>query len=216
MTDLPQTRQSLLVRLSQKSGDAWSEFLEVYEQSIYSFARRRGLQDADAWDVTQDVLAAVEKKVATWDHDPTLGKFRGWLFRVARNIAVDKILAQARRSGTGDSQVAEMLNEHPQSLEQETSQFWTNYRRKLLRWAAGQIKPDVKETSWQSFWQTAIEGESPELVAKQLGLSVGSVYAAKFRIVNRIRQIVSRLDDQHDPASGEFLNDFLDQDQGKW
>ena len=62
MSELPQTRHSLLVRLRENSADAWSEFLEVYEQSIYRFARRRGLQDADAWDVTQDVLAAVEKK----------------------------------------------------------------------------------------------------------------------------------------------------------
>ena len=88
-----------------------------------------------------------------------------------------------------------MLAEHPDSLEQETTLFWTNYRRKLLHWAADQIKPDVKDTSWQSFWMTSIEGKKAEDVAEDLGLTVGSVYAAKFRIVKRIRAIIARHDD---------------------
>jgi RNA polymerase sigma-70 factor (ECF subfamily) len=212
VADLPKTRQSLLVRLSQKSNDAWGEFLEVYEQAIYSFARHRGLQDADAWDVTQEVLEAVEKKAETWKDDPALGKFRGWLFRVARNIAVDKIIAQSKRAAaSGDSQVADMLAQFPQSAEQESTLFWTNYRRNLLRWAAEQIKPDFKEASWNSFWLTAVEGQKPESVAEQLEVSVGSVYAAKFRIVSRIRKVISRLDDddQFDSQANEqWLNEI--------
>ena len=73
MAKLPQTRQSLLLRLRQRSSDAWPEFLEVYEQAIYSFSRSRGLQDADAWDVTQEVLSAVDKKIGSWDNDPEKG-----------------------------------------------------------------------------------------------------------------------------------------------
>jgi len=196
MSQLPQTRQSLLVRLRRNSDDAWSEFLEVYEQAIYEFARRRGLQDADAWDVTQDVLAAVDSKVDSWQSDPTKGTFRGWIFRVARNIAVDKINAQSRRAAaSGDSRVAQLLAEHPENLEQESTLFWTNYRRKLLHWAADQIKPEYQESSWQSFWMTTVAGQKPEDVAQELGVSLGSVYAAKFRIVTRIRKLVARLDD---------------------
>lgn len=208
MPELPQTRQSLLIRLARNSDDAWPEFLEVYEQAIYAFARKKGLQDADAWDVTQDVLAAVEKKVETWQADPALGKFRGWLFRVARNVAVDKIRAQSKRAaGSGDSRVAKLLAEHPEGFEQESTLFWTNYRRKLLHWAADQVKPDFKDSSWQSFWLTSVEGKNADEVAKQLDLSVGSVYAAKFRIVNKIKAIVSRLDDI-DRVDDEMLTDF--------
>ena len=196
MTELPETRQSLLVRLRQNSDDAWLEFLEVYEQAIYRFARRRGLQDADAWDVTQEVLAAVETKVDTWQADPTKGKFRGWLFRVARNIAVDKVVEQTRRAAaSGDSRVAQMLAELPDSLEQQSTVFWIEYRRTLLHWAVEQIKPEFKDTSWRSFLMTAVDGEKPEDVARELGISVGSVYASKFRIVARIRKLVARFDD---------------------
>ena len=92
MPDLPQTRQSLLLRLKQRSHDAWEEFLQIYEKAIYEFCRKRGLQDADSRDVTQEVLAAVDKRVETWNSDPQKGKFRGWIFRVARNMAVDKFV----------------------------------------------------------------------------------------------------------------------------
>lgn len=202
MTELPQTRQSLLVRLSKNSGDAWSEFLDVYQLAIYEFSRRRGLQDADAWDVTQEVLAAVETRVATWQFDPAKGKFRGWLFRVARNIAVDKVVEQSKRAAaSGDSRVAQLLTEMPDSHEQQSTVFWLEYRKTLMSWAVDQIRPDFKESSWQSFLMTSVEGRKPEDVAKELNVSVGSVYAAKFRIVNRIRKLVARFDD------GEPLQD---------
>ena len=115
MPDLPETRHSLLIRLQSRIDDeAWIEFLEVYEKAIYAHARRRGLQDADAWDVTQEVLEAVEKKVKAWELDSDRGSFRGWLFRVARNVAVDKIKAQYRRvSSTGDTRIAKAIAEVP-------------------------------------------------------------------------------------------------------
>ena len=196
MSDLPLTRNSLLIRLQENGDDAWVEFLEVYEQAIYGFARKRGLQDADAWDVTQEVLSAVEKKIASWQMDVSKGSFRGWLFRVARNLAADKIAEQARRVASGgDSRVAEMLAEHPESSEQQSSAFWMEYRRTLMNWAAKQIQHEVKQTSWESFVRAGIRGQSAEVVANDLGISVGSVYAAKFRIVARIRKLVARFDD---------------------
>lgn len=196
MSNLPQTRQSLLVRLRQNSEGAWSEFVEIYETAIYQFSRRRGLQDADAWDVTQEVLTAVEKKVDSWDADPTKGKFRGWLFRVARNIAVDKVLEQSKRAAaSGDSRVAEVLAQLPESNQQQISIFWEEYRKTLMNWAVEQIRPDYKDTSWRAFLKTAVEGQKPEEVAEQLGVSVGSVYAVKFRVVARIKKLVAQFDD---------------------
>lgn len=195
MPDLPQTRQSLLIRLRERSEDAWMEFLEIYEKSIVDYARRRGLQDADARDVTQEVLAAVGKKIDSWREDPSLGKFRGWLFRVARNIAVDKVIEQSGKAASGGSQFVQILAEQPASHEQETTLFWMNYRRQLMHWAAEQVRPTVKETSWRAFWMTAIEGRNANDVSRELDLPAGNIYAAKFRIIAKIRQIVERFDD---------------------
>ena len=196
MSQLPQTRHSLLVRLQGQSSDAWSEFLAIYEQAILNYSRSRGLQDADARDVTQEVLAAVTTKIERWDPSAHKGTFRGWLFRVARNIAVDRIVAQSKQAvASGDTRVAQMLSEAPDRDESDSDMFWAEYRRKVLHRAAEQIRPEVKEATWQAFWLTSVEGVKPEDVAAQLGQTLGSVYAAKFRIVSRIRAIVARFDD---------------------
>ena len=153
MKDLPQTRQSLLLRLGQKSEDAWSEFLQIYENAIYQFCRKRGLQDADSRDVTQEVLAAVDQRIDNWDHNPKNGRFRGWIFTVARNIAVNKILDRSRKAAaSGDSRVGKMLAELPESNEDQSSAFWLEYRRSLMHWAADQVRPEVSEQAWRSFW----------------------------------------------------------------
>ena len=60
MTPSPQTRPSLLVRLKDAADhEAWRQLVELYAPLVYRFVRRRGLQDADAADLTQEVLRAV-------------------------------------------------------------------------------------------------------------------------------------------------------------
>ena len=97
MNEIPQTRASLLIRLGNQSQDAWPEFISIYESALYGFCRAKGLQDADVQDVLQDVLTAVMQKLPDWDSDSNRGSFRGWLFRVARNIAVDQVNSTAAR-----------------------------------------------------------------------------------------------------------------------
>ena len=45
----PLTRPSLLIRVRDPAdADAWRQFLDLYGPLVYRFARKRGLQDADA------------------------------------------------------------------------------------------------------------------------------------------------------------------------
>src|SRR5947209_8705553 len=108
MTTPPTTRPSLLLRL-RDAGDreAWAQFVDVYAPLVYRLARRRGLQDADAADLTQDVLQAVSRGVRHLEYDPHRGTFRAWLYTVARN-QVHKFLAARQRRGTpgGDELLA--------------------------------------------------------------------------------------------------------------
>src|SRR5438094_7280967 len=86
MTDPAITRPSLLLRVRDpRDKDAWREFVELYGPLVYRFARKRGLQDADAADLTQIVFQAVVPAIQRLDYDPRRGSFRGWLFAVVRN-----------------------------------------------------------------------------------------------------------------------------------
>src|SRR5947208_6425875 len=105
MADSPITRPSLLVRLRDARDElAWSQFVELYAPLVYGFARKHGLQDADAADLTQEVLQAVSGGIRRFDYDPRRGSFRGWLFTVVRNKLCDSAAARERPGrGTGDT-----------------------------------------------------------------------------------------------------------------
>ena len=185
MHDLPNTRQTLIFRLKESSEGAWSEFVGIYEEAIVRFCRSRGLQEADARDVTQEVLSALFDRIESWKPDPRSGSFRAWLFRVARNIAVDQIRRRARAPQVVDDR---LLSDVVQSNDQEEAAFVHEYRRSLFVWAAQQVKREVNDTTWRCFWMTAIEDRKPVDAATTLNVSVGAVYTAKCRVMARIRE----------------------------
>src|SRR3954453_16660900 len=100
MTDTPTTQASLLVRLGDTAdAPAWGQFVDLYAPPVYACARRHGLQDADAADVTQDVMRAVYRAFRRGDYDPNRGRFRPWLITIVRNRLRDFVSARARRAG---------------------------------------------------------------------------------------------------------------------
>jgi DNA-directed RNA polymerase specialized sigma24 family protein len=103
MADAPTTSPSLLVRIRDpRDADAWGRFVDAYAPVVYGFARRRGLQDADAADLTQDVPAPSRDR-RTAGLRSAQGSFRGWLFTVVRNRLRDQRDARCPAVGTARS-----------------------------------------------------------------------------------------------------------------
>ena len=77
MRDSPKTRPSLLLRIRDASdADAWGEFVEIYGPLVYRFARNRGVQHADAADLTQEVLGTVARVSPRLEYDPDRGNYK--------------------------------------------------------------------------------------------------------------------------------------------
>jgi RNA polymerase sigma-70 factor (ECF subfamily) len=190
------TRPSLLLRIRDAQDTlAWIEFAGIYGPLIYAFGRKHGLQDADAADLTQEVFQAVARAVGQFQYDADRGGFRRWLFTVTRNELKDA-LARAKRNpvGSGDTGVKQLLDQQPEPIADGT--LWEEeYQRRLWDWAAAKVRGEVQESTWQAFWQTAVEGKRAEDVAGALDLSVGAVYIARSRVIARLRKWVEERED---------------------
>src|ERR1700677_2139706 len=93
----PVTRASLLVRIQDPTDTAaWREFIDLYAAVVYGFARKRGLQDADAADLMQEVFRSVARAIGGWTYDSSKGKFRSWLYAITRNKVFNFLDAQRR------------------------------------------------------------------------------------------------------------------------
>ena len=205
MPDLPPTRQSLLIELGKRNDVAWSEFLAVYEQAVIGYCVRRGLQEADARDVAQEVFAALHGRLESWEPDSGRGSFRAWLFRVARNISVDLISARARSAVDGiqaEQMLTNLVGIDGQDAQESTA-FQLEWQRALFDWAAHQVRDEVRESTWAIFQMTAIDGKSAKAVAGELNLPVGSVYTAKCRVMARIKEHVQHWDPDAAAGSSE-------------
>ena len=192
MAPVPETRPSLLMRLRDaRDQQAWTLFLEIYQPLIYRIVRQRRIQDADAREVTQEVLLAVASAIDQWEADPTRGTFRGWLTTITRNLVVNFLIKQSRHPrGTGDVDFRRGLEELPAPASDESALFDLEERRQIFRWAAEQVYREFRDANWQAFWLTAVDGQSAADVASYLGISVGLVYVSRNRIMKRLREKV--------------------------
>jgi RNA polymerase sigma-70 factor (ECF subfamily) len=196
MAETLQTRPSLLVRLRDpRDQEAWRTFVNLYGPLIYGFGRKNGLQDADAADLTQAVFGAVNSGIGRLDYDPARGTFRGWLFGVARNQLGKWRRSQDRVKASGDTANLEQLAEHP--APDDAVAWWElEYQRQCFVLASARVRPQVQETSWIAFWQSAVEGRPANEVAAALGLSLGALYTAKSRVLALIKKEIQTLADE--------------------
>jgi RNA polymerase sigma-70 factor (ECF subfamily) len=196
MSTLGETRYSLLLRLHDASNDeAWREFVELYERALFRYVRSKGLQDADAIEVVQQVLIAVHRSVEGWSSNGA-GSFRAWLLRVASNMATTVVRKRYRqRMLTGGTTVNKLLEAAPSTAHRDaTDEEERQWRQWAFCWASSRVQHEVADKTWQAFWRTAVENEPPADVATKLGLSIGSVYAAKCRVMQRLRDAASEID----------------------
>src|SRR5262245_318796 len=191
----PTTRASLFLRLrDRRDHDAWVEFVSLYEPVVYRLLRQRGLQDADAREVMQDLLLAVHRVIDRWNPAKERGSFGGWLRRVVRNLVINWLQHQRRRpAASGDTGVHALLDMLPAPDGPETAEFDQAVRRAAFHRAADAVRGEVQPQTWQAFWETAVVGTSPADAAAKLGMTPGAVRVAKYRVLARIRaQVLKR------------------------
>jgi RNA polymerase sigma-70 factor (ECF subfamily) len=203
MAEAPLTRVTLLTRIRDGHDTvAWREFVQLYGPVVYRFARNRGLQDADAADLMQDVLRSVARNAHKMEYDPKRGTFRGWLYTVTRNKIYNFLSSQRNRPrGTGDTDAQERLESTPAREEDGPDAEWEKeYQRRLTARAMERVKDEFQPATWKAFWETAVEGNSASDVGVGLKMTAGAVYVAKSRVLARLRDEVKKMMEDEDAS----------------
>jgi RNA polymerase sigma-70 factor (ECF subfamily) len=175
------TPVSLLDKLKRsRDPRAWQRLVELITPLLFAWARRVGLQDADAADLVQETFLLIHDKIPHFNHSPQ-GSFRGWL----RTVLLNRWRELARRRKL-PLQHAD-LNEHAEptdSSEFEVREFHVYLVHRSLEMLRGEFSA----STLTAFRLHVLEGKSCREVAAQLGLSINAVSLAKFRISKRLRQ----------------------------
>jgi RNA polymerase sigma factor (sigma-70 family) len=195
-TSEPQTGTALLDLLHDPANpQSWREFVECYRPRIYAWCRHWRLQDADAQNVTQEVLTKLVSKLRGFDYDPSCGRFRGWLKTVTSHACRDYLDKQRHpgRRGSGDPAVMDLLAglEARQGLSSTLDQ---EEARELLQQAQLRVRQCISERDWNIFQALAIEGRSGVEVAEEHGMKVAAVFMVRSRVQQKLRREAQRLE----------------------
>lgn len=189
------TSPTLLGRLGRVPADqaAWGEFAERYGRKIYGWCRQWNLQEADAEDVTQQVLLKLAHKMRTFSYDPTRS-FRAWLKTVTHHAWRDYVEGRNRPgAGSGDTRVLEQLHT-VQAGEALVGELDEEFSRELLDEAMARVRLRVQPHTWQAFQMLAVEGRSGAEAAERLGMKVATVFVAKSKVQKMLQEEVRKLE----------------------
>jgi RNA polymerase sigma-70 factor (ECF subfamily) len=184
-----------LGRLRQAPADqsAWAEFVDRYGRKIYGWCRQWGLQDADAQDVTQMVLARLADKMRAFAYDPTRS-FRGWLRTLAHHAWSDFATDRRRAAtGSGDTDVLDRLHS-VEAGDDLTRQLDEECERELLDQAMARVRLRVEARTWDAFRLLALDGRSGAEAAETLGMKVATVFVARSKVQRMIQEEARKLD----------------------
>jgi RNA polymerase sigma-70 factor (ECF subfamily) len=192
---MPTTRVTLLARLRQDPTDqaAWDVFVAQYGRHIYRWCRQRKLQDADALDVTQDILVKLAKKLRAFEYDPSRS-FRGWLKTLAHHAWRDFVDSPRRaQAAAGDRRVWELLHTL-EAREDLIQRLQKAFDHELLEAAKVRVRLRVAPHTWEAFRLVALEGLPVAEVAAAVGMQVAMVYVAKSKVQKMLQEEIQKLE----------------------
>jgi RNA polymerase sigma-70 factor (ECF subfamily) len=169
----------------------WVSFDARYRPLVFALARKLGLQDEDAADVAQQTLAEFLRAYRAGQYDRTRGRLSSWIISIARNQVSDVHRARKRRrERRGQSAFANI------PADEELERVWEAEQQRVIRdlaWQELRASPRMHEKTLRAFELFTLLELPVERVSTECGMSADEVYRVKYRVTNRLREIVKRL-----------------------
>jgi RNA polymerase sigma-70 factor, ECF subfamily len=183
------TSLSLLDGIRERDPDKWNRFANIYGPLLYSWCRRGGVPEQDAADVSQEVFRAVAAGIQSFRREQAGDSFRGWLWGICRNKIKDHFRYRGRHpDAVGGSQIADQAQQIADGLPETWSESDLQQDSQVLfHRALALIQDEFESRTWQAFWRIVVEDRSAGEVADELGMTLGSVHNAKYKVLRRLR-----------------------------
>jgi RNA polymerase sigma-70 factor (ECF subfamily) len=183
------TRKSLLLRAQTGDEGAWKDLTDLYRPLIVGWLRYQEVPANEIDDLVQEILLDVVRHLPAFQHSGRVGAFRAWLRTIAHTCTCDFWKRRSRQvAASGDVAAAQALRDLEDPDSSLNRQWDEEHDRYVLRCLLDLMAEEFEPSTVQAFRRVALEGAASEDVARELGLSVGAVYAAKSRVLRRLRE----------------------------
>ena len=182
------TRSSVLRAVADTENEAaWQRLFDLYAGFVFSIARSKGLNDADADDIVQVVFTDLARNLPTFQYDRAKGKFRSYLSGLVNWRVMDKL-----KVGKRDADLKASFWEEAKAASSDDNGFAEReWQAAALEEALRRIKPDVNPEHYAAFVASAIEGQDTETVMRLYGISSDNLYQIRKRLTAKLRETVA-------------------------
>lgn len=190
------TRSSVLKAVADTGDEAaWRRLFDLYAGFVFSIARSKGLNDADADDIVQTVFADLARNLPAFKYDREKGRFRAYLSALTRWRINDRL-----RSGKRDVELKASFMEDAKALMSADDEDFEEreWQSAALEEALRRIKPGVQSAHYAAFVASAVEGQDTETVARLHGISIDNLYQIRKRLTAKLREAVKQVLEEMD------------------
>ena len=193
------TRSSVIRAVADtENAAAWNRLFDLYAGFVYSIARRKGLNDADADDIVQMVFADLARNLPSFKYDREKGRFRPYLAALVKWRVIDRLKAVRRDADLK----ADFMEEVKSAATTEDEDFEEReWQSAAMEETLRRIKPEVRPEHYAAFVASAVEGQDTDVVTKLYGISRDSLYQIRKRLTVKLREKLAEVRAEMDAPS---------------
>jgi RNA polymerase sigma-70 factor (ECF subfamily) len=185
------TSTTLIEQVKAGKQDAWVKFVDLYGPLVYRWCREKGQGPEEAQDIGQEVFRKVATHISSYHRDRP-GSFCGWLRVITKNAIVDfSRQSQKQPDACGGTEAQILFGEVPDPVDDELDDTAVRDDVYLVHRALDQVRHEFADNVFQAFSKMTIDEYSSREVAEELNMTPNSVRQAKFRVLQRLRELLA-------------------------
>lgn len=171
--------ESLYERLLDGEMRAFDALYERYERPLFGFIRRYVADTAQAEEIFHEAFLAVLRERRK---RPSLTSFRPWLYRVTRNLCLNRLRSEDRAAKA----LCRLTDHSPAEAEGPEASLARVEVEEALRRAVARLPDHLRE-----LYALRAAGMSYESLAEALDIPVGTVKSRVSTMLGRLREEMS-------------------------